>query len=340
MLTGAERIEVGSSKWTALRPHEVRIRVEAAGICGSDLHLWRGTDPWGRCFAPPYAVGHEIAGEVVEAGRDVLSMTGTRVAVQPRHLRWCGTCDACARGATHLCRTRGVGAERSYGFADFITADAAMCVGLPSGVSAAPGALTDVFACALHALERSDLRRGETLAVVGTGAQGIACALMARRLYQASVVIVGRRSSSTTTAAALTNAEPVISSSGALGSIDAAVAIDAAGGAPALRSAVAVSRPGASLVILGAHETPVQFSYAEANRKELTVRWSSSYTGGPRGDFERAAAYVISHVEEAASLITHRFSLADISQAFEVAADRDGHGAVKVIVEPSRTCAA
>lgn len=340
MLIGAERIEVGSATGTALQPHEVCIRVEAAGICGSDLHLWRGTDPWGGRFAPPYAVGHEIAGVVVEAGRDVLSMTGTRVAVQPRHLRWCGTCDACARRATHLCRTRGVDAGRSYGFADFDTADAAMCVVLPAAVPAAEGALTDVFACALHALERTELERGDTLAVVGTGAQAIACALMARRFYQASVVIVGRKASSTTTAAGLANAEPVLSSSGALANINAAATIDAAGGAPALRSALAVSGPGASLVILGAYETPVQFSYAEANRMELTVRWSSSYTGGPGGDFERAAAYITSHVEEVGSLITHRFSLADISHAFEVAADRGSHGAVKVIVEPSRSSGA
>src|SRR6478735_4413145 len=124
-------------------PGEVLIRVDAVGICGSDMHAWHGRDPR---RVPPLILGHELAGEILEGpGR------GRKVTVNP--LITCGHCEFCVQGRNNLCANRTmIGMTRAGGFADYVTTAAASVIDIPDDMSARAAALTEPAATALHAL--------------------------------------------------------------------------------------------------------------------------------------------------------------------------------------------
>ncbi|MEM7355728.1 MAG: alcohol dehydrogenase catalytic domain-containing protein, partial [Acidobacteriota bacterium] len=113
-------------------PGEVLVRIGAAGICGSDLHRYRGDDPWSPTqvcqpqLGKPRRLGHELAGVVVELGRGVHGLeAGQRVGVEPMQLAGCGACPPCRRGDYHLCggRDHDPQRRRSAGFSELDVAD-------------------------------------------------------------------------------------------------------------------------------------------------------------------------------------------------------------------------
>ena len=114
---------------------EVLIRVEAVGICGSDMHAYHGRDPR---RVPPLILGHELAGEVLEGPS---ALAGKRVTVNP--LITCGHCEYCVQGRNNLCANRTmIGMTRAGGFADYVTTAAASVIEIPDDMSARAAALT------------------------------------------------------------------------------------------------------------------------------------------------------------------------------------------------------
>src|SRR6478735_545676 len=127
-------------------PGEVLIRVDAVGICGSDMHAWHGRDPR---RVPPLILGHELAGEVLEGpGR------GRQVTVNP--LITCGHCEFCVQGRNNLCSNRTmIGMTRAGGFAQYVTTAASSVIELPARMPARVAALTEPAATAVHAVNKA-----------------------------------------------------------------------------------------------------------------------------------------------------------------------------------------
>jgi threonine dehydrogenase-like Zn-dependent dehydrogenase len=160
----------------ALRDGDVLLDVKGSGICGSELHGFRSVG----MRKPPLVMGHEVVG-VDDAGR--------RVAVNP--LFSCGTCDLCSRGLPHVCRERGLlGVHRPGGFAERVAVPADALHVLPEGVEWEAAAMIEPLANALHAVRRVPDIRGARVAVIGAGAIGLLCLLVARRLGAAEVTVV------------------------------------------------------------------------------------------------------------------------------------------------------
>lgn len=157
-------------------PGEVLIRVDAVGICGSDMHAWHGHDPR---RVPPLILGHELAGEVV-AGPG----KGRQVTVNP--LITCGHCEYCVQGRNNLCANRTmIGMTRAGGYAELVTTAAGSVIDLPEGISARAAALTEPAATALHALNTALRSLARPIPecralVVGGGAIGMLTALLLR----------------------------------------------------------------------------------------------------------------------------------------------------------------
>ncbi len=155
---------------------EVLIRVDAVGICGSDMHAYHGHDPR---RVPPLILGHELAGEIVEGPGK-----GSRVTVNP--LITCGHCEYCAQGRNNLCANRTmIGMTRAGGFAELVTTAPSSVIELPEGMSARAAALTEPAATALHAINtamRSLVRPIPECSalVIGGGAIGLLAALLLR----------------------------------------------------------------------------------------------------------------------------------------------------------------
>lgn len=335
-------------------PGQVTVRVRAAGICGSDLHRWRGDDPWGSAgtLVPgtaPWTAGHELAGVVAELGAGVEGLAvGRPVVVEPMQLAGCGVCPACRRGDTHLCPRRGrAGGRRpSAAFAELDVADAGQVFPVPDGLALEVAALADVYACAVHALHRSPVAAADTVVIFGTGPVGMALGQGARLAGAGRTVLVGRRNAPLELARRIGAADETVDASRVdvgravadlTGGEGARVVFEAVGGrgGEVLSQAVAALAPGGTLVVLGAWLGAVPIPYREANRKEISVLWSNGY-GSWNGRREMAIAldWLSGGGVQAAPLITHRFPLDEIDRAFRTAADKASSGAVKVMVEP------
>jgi threonine dehydrogenase-like Zn-dependent dehydrogenase len=155
---------------------DVLIDVKGSGICGSELHGFRSVG----MRKPPLVMGHEVVG---------IDAAGRRVAVNP--LFSCGACDLCSRGLPQVCRERGLlGVHRPGGFAERVAVPADAVHVLPDGVEWEAAAMIEPLANALHAVRRVPDVRGARVAVIGAGAIGLLCLLVARRLGAANVTVV------------------------------------------------------------------------------------------------------------------------------------------------------
>jgi 2-desacetyl-2-hydroxyethyl bacteriochlorophyllide A dehydrogenase len=161
------------------KPHEVMIKVRTAAICGSDLHLFKGKHP---SVSLPSAVGHELAGEVVQVGEKVAGfIAGDRVTVEP--VIACGSCYYCQRGEYHLCANISFQYRKGQGaFSEYFYAPENRTYKLLAGVSFEEGALIEPLSVALHAVKKSGIRIGQSSAVIGSGAIGLLVTMLLHNL--------------------------------------------------------------------------------------------------------------------------------------------------------------
>jgi 2-desacetyl-2-hydroxyethyl bacteriochlorophyllide A dehydrogenase len=169
-------------------PHDVLIRVRAAGICHSDAHYRAGVSPVARL---PLTLGHEVAGVVEEAGAQVANFkAGDRVCLH--YLVTCGDCAFCAEGNEQFCPSvEMIGKHRDGGYAEFIAIRERSVFALPDEIPFEQGAIMMCSsATSLHALRKARLRPGETVAVFGIGGLGVSAVQLAASLGAAKVFAV------------------------------------------------------------------------------------------------------------------------------------------------------
>ena len=329
-------------------PGEVLVRVMAAGICGSDLHGYRDPDR-GSGQPSPYMTGHELAGEVAVLGPGVRGLAiGQRVGVEPRHLVGCGRCRWCRRGDYQLCPELGqVGGEwvHSTGFSEYSLESAEKCYPLPDDLSIEEAAILDVYAVAVHAVHRVPPRPMDAVVVFGVGAIGLATAQVAKAAGAARVIGVGTRDEALELAKRVGCDDVVnVSQVDAVEAVrdltdgeGAGVVFEAVGGrATTFPLAVGVAAQGGRVGIIGSFVEPQEVDAWACMRKELSLHWVWSYgawNGVP--EYEIALDMLVSGKYEAAPLITHRYPLEQIGEAFAAADDKRASGAVKVLVIPS-----
>jgi threonine dehydrogenase-like Zn-dependent dehydrogenase len=287
----------------------VRVRVRAAGICGSDLHMVG----WGPM---PTTLGHEVAGRLDD---------GTPVAVWP--LVACGECDRCVTGEVTQCRRASslmYGVGRDGGMADELVIEESCLVPLPAGLDVADASLVEPVACSVHALRRAGLRGDERVVVVGAGPIGLAAAAVAKAMG-CTVDVMARHDSQRSAARKIgAGVEPA-------GEYD--VVVDAAGTDSAVALCCELLRPGGTIAVVSVYWEPVRFPQFFSMKEPVVV--ASNYHGhGEDGrDMDAAAQVLADSPEIAAAMVTHRFPLYDAAHAFAVAADRAA-GAIKVVLEP------
>ena len=331
-------------------PGEVLVRIAAAGICGSDLHPYRGYDPWGGMVTrEPRRAGHELAGTITAVGPGVAGLTvGQRVGVEPMHLVGCGQCRFCARGDYHICPTRGRRDGRatwSAGFSEYDLVVAQNCFPLPDHVSFEAASMVDVYACGVHALNRIPLQPFNSVVVIGTGPIGMTAGQVARAAGARQVIMVGRRDELLEFGRSVGAADQVINSSRedvgeAVARLTdgegAEIVLESVGGeADTIGHALAAAAQGGVIGIIGAFRGDVCVPYSLANKKELDIRLCNSYSTwrGVR-EYKIALDMIAAGRVQANPLITHRFPLEQITDGFAAAADKRSSGALKVVIQP------
>ncbi|MCH7652980.1 MAG: alcohol dehydrogenase catalytic domain-containing protein [Chloroflexi bacterium] len=327
---------------------EVQIKIMSAGVCGSDLHPYRGHNPYG--VREPHQRGHELAGEITALGDGVRALAiGQRVGIEAEHLLGCGSCRNCKDGQYHVCPARGLRhgeRQESHGFSQYDVCVAANCHPLPDGVDFDAASQVDCYACGVHALNRCDVAPGDTAVVLGTGAIGITLGQVAKAFGVRRVIMVGTRDEPLQIAMEANAADEVIVNSRidpveavleATGGQGADLVFETVGGsAPTISQAIGMARYGGTVSILGVFTEDQSVDVATAYRKELQLRWSNSYSSW-RGvsEYETALELLADGRVNPKKFINKHFALGKISEAFAAADDKRSSGAIKVMVHPN-----
>ena len=302
------------------QPGEVLVRIRGVGLCGSDRHWFLEGGIGDAVLREPLVLGHEFTGVVVEGPR-----AGERVVLDPAVP--CGRCALCLAGQEHLCADmRFAGHGSTDGALRTLVAWPDHLVhALPDAVADEAAPLLEPLGVALHAIELGDAVAGSTAAVIGCGPLGL---LLVQALRAAGVRVEVAADPLTHRAAA---ARELGARSSEPAGVDVDVAYEAAGDDEALDAAVATTRPGGRVVLVGIPDGDrSSFHAAAARRKELTLTFCRRMRAS---DLPRAIRLAESGGLELGALVTARYRLADGPRAFRDLVERRG---LKVVVEPER----
>ncbi|MEY2571323.1 MAG: 2-deoxy-scyllo-inosamine dehydrogenase [Acidimicrobiaceae bacterium] len=307
----------------------VRLRVEACGICGSDLHFWHGhlRRPLGT------SPGHELAGTIVDGPA---GLPDVRYAVSPNTV--CGTCEFCRTGRSNLCNRggAGLGLGRDGGLAELVDAPVANLAPIPDGVDAVIASLTEPLAVTVRGVGRARVEPDSKVLVLGAGTIGLCAGLVARD--RAAVVAITARHPHQRAAAERLGITVLDE--------DEAVAwgkehrpdivIESVGGAAdTVGDAIRVVRRGGTIVLLGTFNEPRPVDLQRLMMKEVALLGSFCYGGGDREpEFATAARLTGRWRDELSALTTHQFPLDEVASAFAAAGDKST-GAIKVTLTPT-----
>ncbi|MCZ0964238.1 zinc-dependent alcohol dehydrogenase [Paracoccus benzoatiresistens] len=263
-------------------PEDALIRIEAAGICGSDMHAWAGHD---ERRPAPLILGHEVAGTVI-AG----PMAGQRVTINP--LVTCGTCRFCRAGRDNLCTTRQIISmpPREGGFAEYLAIPARNLVAIPDSISSQQASLAEPLACGWHAVRLGTaaldlpLDKARCL-VIGGGAIGLGAALVLRSMGAGNISL-SEPSPPRRAIAAKQDGIETLDPSVALPK-DVDLVIDGVGYGATRSAASAALRPGGVLVHIGLGDAGPGLDIRRATLQELSFIGTYTYTAA---DFREAAA--------------------------------------------------
>ncbi|HXY73190.1 MAG TPA: alcohol dehydrogenase catalytic domain-containing protein [Actinomycetota bacterium] len=326
---GPRRMELQEAPEPEPAAGEVRVRVAAAAICGSDLHGFREASPR---RIPPLVMGHEVAGTVDAAGPGAdAGLVGARVVVMP--VVSCGRCDRCREGSPNLCPDRALmGASFAGGFADACVVPLGQVKHVPDALSDPVASLVEPYANAVHVVDRA-VRPGDSVLVIGAGCIGL-FATRAAVLAGAARVFVSDTLPNRLALAARLDGQPVLAE-GAAEEVLAEtkgdgvdVVVDAVGLPATWALGVKAARFGGRLEAIGLGAVEGPLDYHGVVTKGLTV--SGSYACVAE-DFDRAITLLSSGEPDVDSWIT-TMPLAQGADAFVALVD--GSNLTKVVLVP------
>ncbi len=298
---------------------DVVVRCQVVGVCGTDVKVFTGAIP----VDYPRVMGHEVIGEVMEAPPGAHVSPGDRVLIDPASA--CGYCDLCLRGRGHLCRNAGLmGREIDGVFAEYVRVPATRLVPVPESISETASGLLQVLGTCVHAQRAVRAFPGQVAAVIGLGVAG---QLMVQLLRERGVRVVGiTRSEWKLDLAAAHGAEATATPADAAdvlaeltGGRGPDLVIEAAGTERTLAQSIELVGIGGEVLVFGTLTGGNQgLPYYQLYFKELTIY-------NPRaaliGDYATGVQLAAEGRLELEPIVTHRLTLDDAAQAFELVHD-------------------
>ena len=300
-----------------LNSTDVLVKVKRVGICGSDMHIYHGTNPLATL---PRVVGHEVAGEVMEIGQGVSGIkVGDHVVIEP--ISYCGKCYACRKGRQNVCEKLSVfGVHEDGGLREWFVLPEKQLHVVDSALAWDEIVLAEPYTIGAQAVWRGEVEEGETVLIQGAGPIGI-CILKMAKLQGASVMITdlseerlefAKESGADITVHAgkedvqkrveeWTNGE------------GANVVIDAVCLPMTFELSFDVVSTAGRIVVLGFDERPASVSQLPITKKEVSVKGSRLQTN----QFPNVVKLLNEGKLRQEGLITHTFSLDDIQEAFD-----------------------
>lgn len=335
---GARDIRLERRARPVLQPGEVRLRVTRCGICGSDMHEYLdgphaipvgAPHPISR-VAAPVVIGHEFTGVVSEVTAGSRFAPGQRVAVEPEYR--CGACPACRRGDYNLCECMGFAGLMGHGgMAEEAVLPAYMLHVLPDSVSDRQAAVLEPAAVALHAVRRSGLAAGQSVAVVGAGPIGLLLVQFAAVAGARRIVVSDRSEGRLAMASMLGATETVNSAAASLPSVASGVdlAFEAVGIQSTLDDAIASVRKGGKVVLVGLFGAKAQFDAFDLVNREVDILPSCGY----RHVYPDLIGLIAGGIVDPSRIVTREIGLEQaVSDGFERLARPNDE--IKVLIAP------
>ncbi|UIF85899.1 Zn-dependent oxidoreductase [Cupriavidus sp. UYPR2.512] len=304
---------------------EVRVRVRFAGICGSDLHIFHGKNPFATY---PRIVGHEFVGRVdaVGAGVSVLRL-GERVVVDP--VVSCGQCHACRIGRHNVCsRLQVIGVHRDGGFTEYACVPARNAYVVPDGMAAASAAVIEPFAVAAHVTHRTGVLPTDLALIYGAGPVGLNLLQVLKRVYGIRAFITDHVDERLALARGCgaeddeiinTSREPLAQALARRGVEGGPTLVYDAVCHPAiLEEAVRIAAPAGRIGVLGFSATPSALPQQLLTGKELTLYASRLNCAM----FPTVIDWIARGLVDPGHIVTHQVGLRDVAGAFDLAASQ------------------
>ena len=319
-------------------PGEALVRTTATAVCHTDLAIYTGAHPGVRY---PVVMGHESTGVVESVGQGVRSLApGAHVIINP--IIACAQCDACLRGAEHLCRNAGLfGREVDGSLAEYVSLPARYLHPLPAGLPLEQATLVETLATVRHAQQRLGVAPGEPLVVLGQGTGGLLHVRLAV-LNGAHPVIAVSRTRWKLEMAERMGAHHLVAASAEdaveevrrlTGGAGADAVIDAAGGPQALKAAIGMLRPGGRVSAYAiSHEPVPDFSTFPLYFGEISLIGSRALT---RQDMAPSIELVASGAVDVSGFITSRYPLSGAAAAFEEY-ERNPARILRIVIDASQ----
>ncbi len=338
VLSAPGRLELREAPLPTPAAHDLRVRAEVVGICGSDLHAFRGEHPF---IDLPIVPGHEVAGVVDAVGGAVVDFAiGDRVLLEPNLID--GSCRYCRTGRYNLCEhLRVVGCQVAGALAEAFVAPAERFHHVPDGMSLTAAALVEPLSTATHAVRWAGGVAGRTVAILGAGSIGLLTMLTARAAGAEAIAVTDPVANKRRLAAEL----------GADVSFDPAdpdcvarvrdalpwrpdVVFDCVSTQSSVAQAIALALTGGTVIVAGVSNADVVIPLSLVQDRELTLRGTAMYV---REDVTAAIGLIKDGHVPVGRLVSAEFALGEAREAFRIAAAGwPGRPAVKVHLSPQR----
>lgn len=297
-------------------PDEVLVKVKRVGICGSDMHIYHGTNPLATY---PRIVGHEVAGEVVEVGSNVSGIKlGDHVVVEP--IRYCGECYACRKGRHNVCQSLSVfGVHEDGGLREFFVLPEKQLHVVDSSLEWDEIVLAEPYTIGAQAVWRGAVEEEDTVFIQGSGPIGICILKMAK--LQGARVIISDLKQERLAFAKENGADEIIHA--AEESVEERVmeltngegpnvVIDAVCLPSTFELGVNLVSPAGTVVVLGFDERPSSIPQLPITKKEVTIVGSRLQTN----QFEKVVSLLNVEKLQSNGFITHHFPISEVQEAF------------------------
>ncbi len=303
--------------------NEVRIKVKAVGICGSDIHIYHGTNPMATY---PRVIGHEVVGVVDEVGIDVDKVkVGDRVILEP--IEYCGECYACKQGRGNVCESLIVrGVHKDGGFQEYLTADSQHFLKLPDEITFTQAVMIEPYTIGYQSNSRGQVKADDLVLIFGAGPAGLIAMDVAKEIGAKCIIVdindqrlkLAEYFGADYTLNSMKEdlEKKVMDISKGMGPN---VVFDAVGTGPIFAQAIKLASVAGHVVSMGFVTEPAPISIVDITKKELDV----SGTRLQHDKFQMAADNIVSKIDKLNKMITHTFPLDEYKKAFDLATSGD-----------------
>jgi L-iditol 2-dehydrogenase len=331
VLTKAREFTFEKREIPSPKNNEVLIQIKTVGICGSDVHYFKHLKCGGYEVKKPIVLGHESAGIVVEVGAGVTHLAkGDRVAIEPGVP--CRTCNHCKKGRYNLCQDVVFLATPPYdgSLSNYIVHAADFCYKLPDNVSFSEGALMEPLSVGLFAVERGNIRMGDSVLIIGAGPIGLTTLLACKAAGASTIIITDIQQRRLDVAQKLGASHPFLANKTdlvecileATGGHGVDATFDCSGIESAIVSGLKGTKAGGKFLSIGrGHNSQITIpNFFELMDKEIDLIGVFRYANM----YQKALDLLASKRIEVEPLFTHSFDFKDVESAFLLAERGDG----------------